>query len=151
MLDDLYSRPGFLLRRAHQISVAIFENACKSVQLTPSQYAVLVVLHDNSTCNQNQLALALGMSKVTISQTVKVLIERRLIVSKPLETDRRQNVLSMTAEGGQLLHQSQMCTQEAYGQLMGPLQNEEREQLLFLLKKITTSLECYAKSAWKSI
>lgn len=151
MLDDLYSRPGFLLRRAHQLSVAIFENACKSVQLTPSQYAVLVVLQDNRTCNQNQLALALGMSKVTISQTVKALIERRLIVSNPLETDKRHNVLAMTAEGEQLLNQSQICTQEAYGQLMGPLQNEEREQLLFLLKKITTSLECCAKSAWKPI
>jgi len=151
MLDDLYSRPGFLLRRAHQLSVAIFENACRPVHLTPSQYAVLVVLHENRTCNQNQLALALGMSKVTISQTVKALIERSLVISKPLETDKRQNVLSMTAEGEQLLHQSQMCTQEAYGQLMGPLQNEEREQLLFLLKKITTSLECCAKSAWKPI
>ena len=28
-LSRLYARPGFLLRRAHQISAAVFEDACQ--------------------------------------------------------------------------------------------------------------------------
>lgn len=145
MIDELYSRPGFLLRRAHQLSVTIFENACVPVQLTPSQYAVLVVLHDYRTCNQNQLALALGMSKVTISHTVKVLIERQLIACHSSDIDKRQNVLTTTEDGERLLEKSRKCTQVAYQQFMGPLQKEEQELLLSLLRKITFSLEDHAK------
>ena len=41
---DIYQRPGFLLRRAHQISTAIFERSCAHLGLTPAQYGVLSVL-----------------------------------------------------------------------------------------------------------
>ena len=30
-LTQLYARPGFLLRRAHQISAAVFEDECRNV------------------------------------------------------------------------------------------------------------------------
>ena len=37
-LTRLYARPGFLLRRAHQISASVFEDECRSVGLTPAQF-----------------------------------------------------------------------------------------------------------------
>jgi hypothetical protein len=43
-LARLYARPGFLLRRAHQISAAVFEDACRDLGLTPAQFGVLTVL-----------------------------------------------------------------------------------------------------------
>ncbi|MCB2037617.1 MAG: MarR family transcriptional regulator, partial [Ottowia sp.] len=43
-LDMLYQRPGFLLRRAHQLSVALFDLHCGALNLTPPQYGVLTVL-----------------------------------------------------------------------------------------------------------
>ena len=46
-LARMYARPGFLLRRAHQISAAVFEDECKSVGLTPAQFGVLTVLHSS--------------------------------------------------------------------------------------------------------
>ena len=43
-LSRLYARPGFLLRRAHQISAAVFEDECRELALTPAQFGVLTVL-----------------------------------------------------------------------------------------------------------
>jgi hypothetical protein len=33
-LEDIYRRPGFMIRRAHQIAVAIFLEECRSSGLT---------------------------------------------------------------------------------------------------------------------
>lgn len=145
MLAQLYSRPGFLLRRAHQISVAIFEDCCKSLNLSPSQYAVLAVLQEYPSANQNQLARALGMSKVTISQTVKILEERILIRREADVDDKRLKALQLTDAGRQLLRLSEPCTEESFQRLMQPLNVVERETFLKLLKRVALELESQAK------
>ena len=78
-LKDLYQRPGFLLRRTHQISAAVFENACASVGLTPAQYGVLTVLSSEPGLDQTRLARALAFDKVTVMRVCKGLEERGLI------------------------------------------------------------------------
>ena len=65
-LSDMYQRPGFLLRRAHQISAAIFENACTPIGLTQAQYGALTVLASEPHIDQSRLARALAFDKVTV-------------------------------------------------------------------------------------
>ncbi len=43
-VDALYKRPGFLLRRAHQISVSLFMEESAEFNITTTQYGVLVIL-----------------------------------------------------------------------------------------------------------
>ena len=43
-VDALYKRPGFLLRRAHQISVSLFMEESAAFNVTATQYGVLVIL-----------------------------------------------------------------------------------------------------------
>src|SRR5690606_17555017 len=54
-LDELYERPGFLLRRAHQIFVSILEAEFASVGLSPAQYAVLVALNEHKELSQGDV------------------------------------------------------------------------------------------------
>src|SRR5690606_20678335 len=70
-LDELYQRPGFLLRRTHQISAAVFESACAEVGLTPAQYGVLTVLAAEPGLDQTRLARALAFDKVTVMRVLK--------------------------------------------------------------------------------
>lgn len=42
--DDLWGRPGYLIRRLHQIHVGLFSEACGGLDLTAVQYAMLSVL-----------------------------------------------------------------------------------------------------------
>ena len=43
-LQDMYRRPGFLLKRCHQVSMAIFLHECSEFNLTQSQYGCLRAL-----------------------------------------------------------------------------------------------------------
>jgi hypothetical protein len=60
-LQRLYSRPGFLLRRAHQISAAVFEDECRAVGLTPAQFGVLTVLRQHAGAGPIQPGAGAGL------------------------------------------------------------------------------------------
>ena len=45
-LNILYSKPGHLIRRAHQIAVALFMEECAGYDITPVQYATLVAIRE---------------------------------------------------------------------------------------------------------
>ena len=75
-LARLYARPGFLLRRAHQISAAVFEDECRNVGLTPAQFGVLTVLQASPGLDQSSLARALGFDKVTVLRVLRGLEAR---------------------------------------------------------------------------
>ena len=70
-LSDMYQRPGFLLRRAHQISAAIFEAACADLELTQAQYGALTVLASEPGIDQTRLARALAFDKVTVLRVLR--------------------------------------------------------------------------------
>ena len=70
-LSDMYQRPGFLLRRAHQISAAVFESACAEVGLTQAQYGVLMVVQSAPDIDQSSLARALAFDKVTVLRVLQ--------------------------------------------------------------------------------
>jgi hypothetical protein len=43
-LRDLYRRPGFMIRRAHQIAVSVFLEETAELGVTSTQYGILHVL-----------------------------------------------------------------------------------------------------------
>ena len=48
----LSQRPGFLIRRLHQIHVALFQEACGEFEITPLQYSLLSALAARETADQ---------------------------------------------------------------------------------------------------
>ena len=147
-LSRLYARPGFLLRRAHQISAAVFEDACRDLALTPAQFGVLTVLQAHPGLGQSSLARALGFDKVTVLRVLRGL-EGRGLVTRGLSGQNRRNVsVSLTAEGARLLQQAQKPAERAYKRLMAPLAREQQEPLLDLLQLLTGELEEEARAAF---
>jgi MarR family transcriptional regulator, lower aerobic nicotinate degradation pathway regulator len=147
-LSQLYARPGFLLRRAHQISTAVFEDECKSLALTPAQFGVLSVLHASPGLDQSSLGRALGFDKVTIMRVMRGLETRGLIVRTFAPANRRNLSISLTAAGLDLLIATQAPAELAYNRLMTPLNSEQREQLVSLLQLLTNGLENEARAAF---
>ena len=150
-MHALYERPGFLLRRAHQISTAIFERACADLALTPAQYGVLAIVAENPGIDQSSLARALAFDKVTVLRVLKGLEERGLCSRTAGPVDRRQMAVSLTAAGRKLLHKAQAPVQHAYEALMQPLNKTQRRQLLDLLQTLTQSLEPHARASFVPI
>jgi DNA-binding MarR family transcriptional regulator len=147
-LARLYARPGFLLRRAHQISAAVFEDECKGLGLTPAQFGVLTVLQAHPGLGQSSLARALGFDKVTVLRVLRGLQARGLVTRCPAETNRRNMVVALTAAGEDVLAQAQKPAEKAYKRLMAPLGREQQEQLLELLQLLTGELEDDARAAF---
>jgi DNA-binding MarR family transcriptional regulator len=146
--DGLYERPGFLLRRSHQISVAIFERACASLSLTPAQYGVLAVLAAQPRIDQTRLAKALALDKVTVLRVLKGLQERGLCAREPVASGRRQMEVTLTVAGHTLLQQARQPVQQAYEELLSPLSDEEQAVLVSLLQRLTQQLEQEARSSF---
>lgn len=145
-LKDLYQRPGFLLRRTHQISAAVFENACVSVGLTPAQYGVLTVLSSEPGLDQTRLARALAFDKVTVMRVCKGLEERGLIERRMAEHSRRQMAVVLTPAGKKLLQQARGPAEQAYQRLLSPLTPEQRQQLIEILETLTEGLADEARA-----
>lgn len=146
--EDLYQRPGFLLRRAHQISASIFERACANLALTPAQYGVLCVIKDQPGIDQSTLARALAFDKVTVLRVLKGLEERGLCERALSQGDRRQRSVRLTPQGLTLLRQASEPVQQAYEMLMSPLSTEQRVQFLAMLQKLNTELETQARASF---
>lgn len=147
-LTRLYSRPGFLLRRAGQIAAAVFEDECRPVGLTPAQYGALTVLQACPGSDQATLARALGYDKVTVLRILRGLELRGLITRDLAAGQRRRLALELTAEGLALLSRAARCAERAGHRLLAPLRGTEQAQLLLLLQKLTASLEDAARAEW---
>jgi MarR family transcriptional regulator, lower aerobic nicotinate degradation pathway regulator len=147
-LSRLYARPGFLLRRAHQISAAVFEDACRELQLTPAQFGALTVLQAHPGLGQSSLARALGFDKVTVLRVLRGLQARGLVTRAPAEGNKRNISVVLTADGQRLLKVAQKPAETAYRRLMAPLSKAQQQDLLDLLQLLTGELEDEARAAF---
>jgi DNA-binding MarR family transcriptional regulator len=145
-LEQLYQRPGFLLRRAHQLSVGIFEEECRAVELTPAQYGALVVLANADGIDQSSVSRALGFDRVTTMHVVRGLEKRGLVTRTPSPSHGRKLELSLTPEGQRVLGSARRPAEQAFHRLVEPLTPDEAEQLNALLYKLCAGLEPVARS-----
>jgi DNA-binding MarR family transcriptional regulator len=145
-LTRLYARPGFLLRRAHQISAAVFEDECRQVGLTPAQFGVLTILRATPGLDQSSLARALGFDKVTVLRVLRGLQERALVERSAAAGNRRKLSLRLSPAGLALLGRAHDPADQAYQRLMAPLSQAQREQLIELLQVLTGELEHEARA-----
>lgn len=139
-LNELYQRPGFLLRRTHQISTAVFESACADLGLTPAQYGVLTVLATEPGLDQTRLSRALAFDKVTVMRVLKGLEERGLVRRQLSAVSRRQKTVSLTPAGQALLREAREPAERACQRLLSPLSPAQRQQLIGLLQTLTEGL-----------
>jgi MarR family transcriptional regulator, lower aerobic nicotinate degradation pathway regulator len=147
-LSRLYARPGFLLRRAHQISAAVFEDECRELGLTPAQFGVLTVLKAHPGLGQSSLARALGFDKVTVLRVLRGLESRGYVSREPAPDNKRNVSVALTEAGAALLTQAQKPAERAYKRLLAPLDKSQQDQLLDLLQLLTGELEDDARAAF---
>ena len=148
-LHLLYDRPGFLLRRAHQISISIFEQECQGIKLTPVQYGILTVLHTLPGIDQSHLARKLGLDKVTTLRVLRDLESRSLITRSEHPSDKRSYSLTLSSDGQILLKESQKHVNKAYMKPASGLTEPELTTLLQLLKKFNSSLDAHARTSFQ--
>jgi DNA-binding MarR family transcriptional regulator len=132
----IYDRPGFLLRRCHQISVSIFRESCAELDLTPAQFGVLYAVEQNPGVEQIGVATMLGLDRSTTANVVDRLISRDFARREGHATDKRRCSLTLTRKGRDVLARARAMAADAQTRLLEPLPPAERTQLLALLHRL---------------
>lgn len=128
---------GHLLRLAHQRYQAIFQERATGLGLTGPQFATLLRLSQLGRATQNHLGRLAGMDSATIQGVVRRLIARGFMRTASDPLDRRMRVLTMTPEGEAVVREGQQAGTQANEALMATLSEHEREQLVFLLRRLS--------------
>jgi DNA-binding MarR family transcriptional regulator len=135
-LAELYGRPGFKLRRAHQVALSVFAEECRDFEVTTTQYGILLVLREQPGLDQIGLAQRLGLDRSTTGMVVGLLEARGLLRRTRDEADRRRRVLALTRQGARLLARLGPAAERARRRLLAPLSPEEARMLGQLLDKL---------------
>jgi DNA-binding MarR family transcriptional regulator len=132
---DLNEHPGHLLRRAQQISTALFYEEVGS-DLTPVQYAMLNALAAHPGIDQVSLSGLVAIDTSTGATVCARLEEKGLIERKVLPHNRRQRALTVTPAGQDLLDALSPGAQRLRQRLLAPLDADEQRQFMTLLGKL---------------
>src|SRR5437763_15087202 len=134
-LDQLYRRPGFMIRRAHQIAVSLFLEETGALGITNRQYGILLALEHRPGIDQISVARLLGLDRSTTGMVIKKLEQAGLIGRAVGARDRRRASLTLTRAGERLLDRLAEPAQRAQARVHSAFTPVERGQLLGLLAK----------------
>jgi MarR family transcriptional regulator, lower aerobic nicotinate degradation pathway regulator len=138
-LRGLKDRPGFLIRRAHQISQSLFIEECAGLNITATQFGVLWVLGQDVQLDQISIARLLGFDRSTTAMVVKLLEDRKLVLRSPDASDRRRYLLRLTKAGEDLRLRAEPLVDRVRTRLESVFTASEAKTFSRLLDKFTRS------------
>ncbi|MBE3640196.1 MarR family winged helix-turn-helix transcriptional regulator [Mangrovicoccus algicola] len=147
--DDLLGRPGYLVRRLHQIHMGLFAEACDGLDLTAVQYAVLSVLYVGEAFDQLSLSKAVGIDRTSGADVIKRLVRRGLATRDASLEDRRARVVRITDEGRRFVRGVRPKMEAAQDRLVAPLDAGEQEAFLQLLRKLIEANNEHSRAPMK--
>jgi DNA-binding MarR family transcriptional regulator len=136
-LEELYRRPGFMIRRVHQIAVSLFLEETGKLGVTNRQYGILFVLEHRPGIDQISVANLLGLDRSTTGMVLKKLEEDGLVVRSVEARDRRRHRLRLTRSGKALLSRLAGPAQRARMRVLSAFTPREQALFLDLLGKLT--------------
>lgn len=131
---------GYQLARAAASTRDIFfKVAGEPYDLRPVEYTALALIHENKGLSLARLAEALAVSAPNITVWVARLEKRGLVARKPHATDRRTQVLALTAAGQEAVTAATARLVAAERAAFDKLSRVELLMLNELLEKVATS------------
>ncbi len=135
-LTGLTSVVGYTLRRAQMAVFEDFSARFATLDLTPAQYSVLLVISDNPGRKQSEIARVLGIQRTNFVVMLDQLEKRGLAERTRSATDARSHAVFLTKAGTALLGKArklQAAQEEDFASLLGP---GGRDTLVALLRKV---------------
>jgi len=136
IIERLWQRPGFLLRRCLQHTSGAFEQSCSELGLTARQYDYLFVLDMAGEMGQTELGGALGLDRSTNTLVLKILERKQLVKRKIVANDTRKRLVNITDYGRSVSRQAHVAAGHAIQCLTNALDAGEYQQLIELLQKV---------------
>ncbi len=132
----LWERPGFLIRRLHQIHVAVFLEEMAEDNITPIQYGLLSVLSDAPGLDQLSLAAELGIDRANVADVLNRLEMRGLVSRVYSANDKRRKLCKVTPEGFVFVHKYFENMRHAQERMLNPLDSKERVDFMSMIRRV---------------
>lgn len=127
---------GFRLRLAQIRVFRDFEHGLADLGVTPASFSVLEVLRRNPGATQSKLASAVHLDRSSLVPLLDKLEQRALLKRRASSTDRRNNHIYLSPEGGVLLDAAMLRVRKHERRMTARLTATERKAVLALLAKI---------------
>lgn len=138
--EQMFRRPGHLVRRLHQICVSVFLNEAADLNLTALQFAALKGIEKSPGIEQISLARSIAIDRQTASNVLGRLEKRGLI--RKHDKDKRTKALFLTPKGEKIIRAMADRTDKIDELILAPLKEAERAQFLdTLLRLVDTNNE----------
>ena len=132
----LWARPGFLIRRLHQIHYALFFEECAAFEITPVQYGLLTTLTSSPDLDQNSLCRELGIDRTNVADVLARLARRGLVERHRSKADKRMVLARLTPAGKRVTEDMYKAMQQAQERLLLPLSPVERTAFIGTLVRL---------------
>ncbi|MFJ3034955.1 MarR family winged helix-turn-helix transcriptional regulator [Curtobacterium pusillum] len=101
-----------------------------------AEFAVLAALEEFGAMSQADLGRRLGLDRNDVADIVGRLDPQRHVDRQPDPSDRRRNIVSITASGRRHLSQLEQIASDVQDELLHGLGDEDREVLRALLARV---------------
>ncbi|MEM7299515.1 MAG: MarR family transcriptional regulator [Pseudomonadota bacterium] len=132
----LEDQAGYMMRVAGQRHAVIFQSLAP-LNLTPTQFSVVIKLLQLGECSQNELGRKTAMDVATIKGVVDRLRSRKLVQVRPDPADKRRSLIALTEEAKPHEAKFYEAGHKITAETLKPLSASERETFLKLLGKLT--------------
>ena len=126
----LQERPGFLIRRLHQIHVALFMEECAGESITPVQYSILTALDHMGSAEQIVLSGAVGLDTTNVADVLARLERQKVIKRRMSPRDKRMKIVSLTDSGRALLQRIDAGAARAHERTLAALSPTARARFM---------------------
>jgi DNA-binding MarR family transcriptional regulator len=138
---DFEHAPGYLIRRAHQLAVAIFIEETSEFDITPVQFAILNALIDDPGEDQVTLSARVAFDAATSGSVLGRLEAKGLVRREADAQDKRRKLLWITPLGQQAALRMKKAVAKAQQRIVAGLNTGQREQLVALLQQLVADHE----------
>ena len=132
----IWDRPGYLVRRLHQIHVAMFSARVADGQVTPVQFGLLSILISRPGIDQATLGAELGLDPANVAEILRRLEDRGLLTRVVDPLNRRRKLCLATTSGKKFVQRYQKDMQLSQQQLLSPLNPADRQVFMELLGRL---------------
>ncbi len=135
-MSDLTSMPGHLIRRVHQISMAIFAEECAASGLTSVQFAALTAIRENQDVDATRLSSLIAFDRSTLGDVLERLEAKGWIMRSPSPQDKRIKLLRLSPAGSAVLDGAQPEVRRVQQRLLEPLDPGDRIAMMRMLAQL---------------
>ncbi len=135
-MRDLYDMPGHLIRRAQQISSALFNEECAGFDLTSVQFAALHAIDLHPGVDATRLSALIAFDRSTIGDVLDRMEHKGWIRRSAAPGDRRVKRVELSVAGTRLLRQVEPSVRRVQDRLLAPLALADRDDFVRLLAQL---------------